>query len=202
MFNRSKSPVNEPLPPLPEPTDRVTIPDTPAPAPAVSTSSSPSSRAAAPARGLSILAQDVTFVGDLKGNGDVQVDGNLKGELRVGRVIIGEAGTVEGNIAAEYVEVRGRVVGSVSAKQTKLVSTAYLEGDITSEQLSIDVGAYFQGRVAQGRRDVAAAAPAAAPQPVAPTPVSTPVTQAVPASSNASDPGLGIPPAPAEAGQH
>ncbi|QLQ14103.1 MAG: polymer-forming cytoskeletal protein [Brevundimonas sp.] len=151
---------------------------------------------------MSILAQDVTFTGDIKGNGDVQVDGHLKGELRVGRVIVGETGTVEGNIAAEYVEVRGRVVGSVSAKQSKLVSTAYLEGDITSEQLSIDVGAYFQGRVAQGRRETAAtaaSAPAAqpAPQP-APQPVAAP--QPAPMADASADPGLGIPPAPAHAG--
>ena len=67
---------------------------------------------------------------------------------------------------ADYVEVRGRIVGGVSGKQVKLISTAYVDGDITAEQLSIDIGAYFQGRVLQGRRE---APKAAAPQP-APTP--------------------------------
>jgi cytoskeletal protein CcmA (bactofilin family) len=33
----------------------------------------------------------------------------------------------------------------------KLLSSAYVEGDITHEQLSIDVGAYFQGRCLQTR---------------------------------------------------
>ena len=84
---------------------------------------------------------------------------------RVGRLIVGETGAVEGNVSADYVEVRGRVVGGISGKQVKLIATAYVDGDITAEQMSIDIGAYFQGRVLQGRRE--APAPAPAPRPVA-----------------------------------
>jgi cytoskeletal protein CcmA (bactofilin family) len=49
----------------------------------------------------------------------------------------------------------------VNGKQVKLMSTAYVDGDISHEQLSIDVGAYFQGRCLQGRK---ADAPAQQPQ--------------------------------------
>jgi len=68
--------------------------------------------------------------------------------------------------------VRGRVVGNIQGKQVKLIATAYVDGDITAEQLSIDVGAFFQGRVAQGQRQAPAAAPAApvAPRPAEPEP--------------------------------
>ncbi|MBJ7486178.1 polymer-forming cytoskeletal protein, partial [Brevundimonas sp.] len=108
----------------------------------------------------------------ISGAGDLQVDGAVKGDVRVGRLIVGETGAIEGNVAADYLEVRGRIVGAVTGKQVKLISTAYLDGDITAEQLSIDVGAYFQGRVLQSRRDVPASAPPArpAPAPVAPEP--------------------------------
>jgi cytoskeletal protein CcmA (bactofilin family) len=64
------------------------------------------------------------------------------------------------------VEVRGRVVGNVEAQQVKLYETAYVEGDITHGQLSIDVGAYFQGRCQQFRapaQPTAAVAAAHAP---------------------------------------
>ena len=102
------------------------------------------------------------------------IDGQVKGDVKVGRLIVGETGAVEGNVAADYVEVRGRVVGAVSGKQVKLIATAYVDGDITAEQLSIDIGAYFQGRVLQSRREAPAAhtpppqpAPARAPEPEA-----------------------------------
>jgi cytoskeletal protein CcmA (bactofilin family) len=129
---------------------------TPAPAPSISS------------RGLSTLSSDLQFEGAVSGGGDLQVDGSVKGDIRVGRLIIGETGAVEGNVSADYLEVRGRIVGGVAGKQVKLVSTAYVDGDITAEQLSIDIGAYFQGRVLQSRREAPAAAPAQIP--AAPTP--------------------------------
>jgi cytoskeletal protein CcmA (bactofilin family) len=120
------------------------------------------------ARGLSTLSADLQFEGGITGGGDLQIDGAIKGDVRVGRLIVGETGAVEGNVSADYVEVRGRIVGGISGKQVKLVATAYVDGDITAEQMSIDIGAYFQGRVLQGRRD--APAPTPAPRPAAPEP--------------------------------
>jgi cytoskeletal protein CcmA (bactofilin family) len=141
----------------------------------------PSTPSAVPTgRGLSTLSSDLVFEGNVSGAGDLQIDGQVKGDVRVGRLIVGETGAVEGNVQADYIEVRGRVVGSVQGKQVKLVATAYVDGDITAEQLSIDVGAFFQGRVAQGQRQspapaaVTPVAPQAAPAPspiTAPTPV-------------------------------
>lgn len=132
---------------------------TPAPAPSISS------------RGLSTLSSDLQFEGTVTGGGDLQVDGSVKGDIRVGRLIVGETGAVEGNVSADYLEVRGRIVGGVTGKQVKLVSTAYVDGDITAEQLSIDIGAYFQGRVLQSRPQAPVVAPvvaAPAPTPAAP----------------------------------
>ncbi|MBA4001146.1 polymer-forming cytoskeletal protein [Brevundimonas sp.] len=138
-------------------------------------------------KGLSTLSADLTFEGNVSGAGDLQVDGTVKGDLRVGRLIVGETGAVEGNVSADYVEVRGRIVGGVNGKQIKLLGTAYVDGDITHEQLSIDVGAYFQGRCIQGRRD---AAPTPAASSAASTaPAATPATSsAAPASTPGSTP--------------
>ncbi|WP_457832683.1 bactofilin family protein, partial [Staphylococcus aureus] len=56
-----------------------------------------------------------------------------------------------GTVRGGSVEVRGRVIGNVEGKAIRLLETAHVEGDITHEQLSIDVGAFFQGRCAQFR---------------------------------------------------
>ncbi|MNR36629.1 Polymer-forming cytoskeletal [compost metagenome] len=69
------------------------------------------------------------------------------------RVTIGEGGSVEGTVHADILEVRGRVSGAIVAKQVKLFATARIEGDITQEQLSIEQGAWFQGRCTQAKRD-------------------------------------------------
>jgi cytoskeletal protein CcmA (bactofilin family) len=51
------------------------------------------------------------------------------------------------------VEVRGRVTGSIAARQVKLLPSAKVEGDITYEQLSIDNGAHFEGRCIKSKGD-------------------------------------------------
>ena len=170
MFNKTKSPAPTPqgradsgssIPPLPD-----------LPTPGQPAASAP--RAAGPApvsqRGLSTLSSDLQFEGGISGSGDLQIDGAIKGDVRVGRLIVGETGAVEGNVSADYVEVRGRIVGGISGKQVKLIATAYVDGDITAEQMSIDIGAYFQGRVLQGRREAPAPTPAPAPRPATPEP--------------------------------
>jgi cytoskeletal protein CcmA (bactofilin family) len=178
LFNKTKPAAKplrseEPIPPLP---------DLPSPGQARRPSPSPAPQQAASmpsqvptGKGLSTLSADLTFEGNVSGAGDLQVDGTVKGDLRVGRLIVGETGAVEGNVSADYIEVRGRIVGGVNGKQVKLLSTAYVDGDITHEQLSIDVGAYFQGRCIQGRRD---AAPVSAASSTASTAATAPAAAA------------------------
>src|SRR3546814_8455247 len=94
----------------------------------------------APARqpvACSLIAENVSPPGDVATDGDVQLDGTLKGDLRVRELTIGENGAVEGHIEAEAVEVRGRVVGTVTAKSVRLFATARVEGDVTHAQLAI-----------------------------------------------------------------
>jgi cytoskeletal protein CcmA (bactofilin family) len=184
MFSKTKptprpETVAEPAPPLPE----MSIPQPAIKKPAPQPTPQPT-----PSRTASLLAADLTFEGNLIGSGDLHIDGTVRGDVKVGRLTVGETGNVEGGIQADYVEVRGRVVGAVSGKQVKLVGTAFVDGDISHEQLSIDVGAYFQGRCLQSRKteqtpSVSAPTPAATTMgfttptysPAAPAPAPAPV---------------------------
>jgi cytoskeletal protein CcmA (bactofilin family) len=94
----------------------------------------------------SLIAENVTIAGDLASDGDVQLDGVLRGDLRVGRLTIGESGQVEGAIEAEAVDIRGRVTGSITAQSVRLHASAQVLGDITHTQLAVDAGARFEGR--------------------------------------------------------
>ena len=174
LFNKTSRPITPGAAPRPSATPIPPLPDLPSPGrPGQASQVAPASPAAS-SRGLSTLSADLQFEGTISGSGDLQVDGSIKGDVRVGRLIVGETGAIEGGVSADYLEVRGRVVGAVTGKQVKLVSTAYVDGDITAEQLSIDIGAYFQGRVLQSRREAPSAttpppqaAPARAPEPEA-----------------------------------
>ncbi|MGO4409559.1 MULTISPECIES: bactofilin family protein [unclassified Brevundimonas] len=150
MFNKSKPFDNNPssglgIPPAPEPT--------PSAAPAAAPRPPEAARPASRSSSLSTLSAGVKYEGNISGAGELQVDGSLKGDIRVVRVTIGEGGSVEGTVHADVLDVRGRVSGAIVAKQVKLFATARIEGDITQEQLSIEQGAWFQGRCTQAKRD-------------------------------------------------
>ena len=70
----------------------------------------------------------------------------MEGDLQAGRLTIGETGAVTGSIQAESVEVRGRIAGTVSARQVRLCATARVDGDISHAELTIEAGAHFEGR--------------------------------------------------------
>jgi cytoskeletal protein CcmA (bactofilin family) len=121
-------------------------------------------------KGASLIAADMTFEGDISGGGEIQVDGTIKGDVRVEHVTVGDGGVVEGGIYAEAVEVRGKVAGSITAKQVRLYGACHVDGDITHEQLAMETGAFFQGRSLRLQRPATAAITTPAPRP---DPVST-----------------------------
>ena len=164
MFNKTKpdtgssSGLGIPNPPEPTP---YRAPEATRPAEG-SRPAAPAAAGAPRSTNLSTLSAGVNYEGNISGSGELQVDGKLKGDIRVARVVVGENGSVEGNVAADVVEIRGRVSGTLAGKSVKLFSTSRVEGDITQEQLSIEQGAWFQGRCIQAKREAPAAAAAAA----------------------------------------
>ena len=126
---------------------------------------SPEAARKAPPKVASLISPDITIEGGITGDGELQIDGVVRGDVRVGRLTVGETGHVEGSVFAEAVEVRGRVVGAITSKQVRLYGTSYIDGDITHEQLAMETGAYFQGRSLKFQRP---AAPQAQPAPAPP----------------------------------
>ncbi|MBP9231406.1 MAG: polymer-forming cytoskeletal protein, partial [Phenylobacterium sp.] len=108
------------------------------------------------------------------GEGEVHIDGVVRGDVRVGKLTVGETGHIEGGVYAEAIEARGRIIGAVTAKQVRLYGTAYVDGDITHEQLAMETGAFFQGRSLKFQRPVTPPTPAPSPLAQAAAPAPTP----------------------------
>jgi cytoskeletal protein CcmA (bactofilin family) len=106
----------------------------------------------------SLIAADTTIDGGVSGDSELHVDGVVRGDVVVARLTIGESGQVEGAVQAEVVEARGRVIGSITAKQVKLYASCHVDGDITHEQLTMEAGAFFQGRSLKFQRPATAVA--------------------------------------------
>ena len=116
-------------------------------------------------RATSLIAADTIIEGNISGGGEVQVDGTIKGDVRVEHVTVGDGGQVEGGIYADAVEVRGKVSGSITAKQVRLYGACHVDGDITHEQLAMETGAFFQGRSLRLQRPAQTSVGAPKPEP-------------------------------------
>lgn len=72
----------------------------------------------------SILANGVRFKGTIEADGaELQINGEIEGNVRGGSVTVGDTGMIKGDIVCETVTVQGRVEGSVRARKVQLMHT-------------------------------------------------------------------------------
>jgi cytoskeletal protein CcmA (bactofilin family) len=92
-----------------------------------------------------IISADMVITGTLASGGDVQIDGQVEGDVRCIGLVIGDKAEVQGEIYAEDVTIRGKVVGRIRARKVTLAATSHVEGDILHEAFSVEAGAFFEG---------------------------------------------------------
>src|SRR6202008_2890264 len=70
-------------------------------------------RRAAAAGPPSVIGPDLTVVGNLEGTGEVQVHGDVQGDILAGRIVVGAQGNITGALIAEEIVIGGNVQGSI-----------------------------------------------------------------------------------------
>ncbi|HQW83823.1 MAG TPA: polymer-forming cytoskeletal protein, partial [Ferruginibacter sp.] len=65
-----------------------------------------------------LIGAGTTITGDLESNGDIRIDGILKGNLKgKAKIIIGTEGLVEGNINGLQADIMGHVTGNIQVQE-------------------------------------------------------------------------------------
>lgn len=101
-----------------------------------------------PGSSKNFLSSDVEIKGNLKFNGELTFEGKIDGEIQTeGTLNLGDSASVNGNITAQTVIVRGKVNGNVTAKEKVEIKTkAELFGDIRASKLVIEEGVTYVGK--------------------------------------------------------
>lgn len=105
----------------------------------------------------SIIGEDLTVTGNVLSKGEVQVDGQIQGDVHCSSLIVGEKAQITGGIVAEDVVVRGQVMGSIRGVRVTLQSSSHVEGDIYHQSLAIEQGAFFEGKSRRSEDPIASA---------------------------------------------
>ena len=95
----------------------------------------------------SIISADMLIKGSVSSDGEMQIDGKIEGDVTAVSLTIGQTGAIQGEVKAQTVVVRGRIVGAIRARKVELESGAHVEGDIVHASLAIQSNAVFQGQV-------------------------------------------------------
>ncbi len=133
MFTKGKTPEAPPMPQL-------------APKPLLPESAAPK-RAPAARSGPSIISADVKMTGTIVSLGEIDINGQIEGDVRASALTVGETGAVKGEVVAESVVVRGTVEGRIRGRKVQLCTGAKVRGDIFHASLAIEPNAIFEGAV-------------------------------------------------------
>jgi len=109
------------------------------------------------------ISQDIEVTGNFKGEGSLQVEGTLHGDIQVTSVVIGESGKVIGEIKAKNVIINGNLKGSIQCDSLEVMKngsisniidvknlkvTGEVEGKVTvSNLLEIEKTGYVHGEI-------------------------------------------------------
>ena len=99
-----------------------------------------------------LISSGTTITGDIDCNGDIRIDGVLKGNLKGrAKIIIGTEGTVEGNVNGLQADIMGRVTGDITVQELLyLHGNTKIEGDIYAGKLQVEPTAVFNGQCHMG----------------------------------------------------
>ena len=99
-----------------------------------------------PAR--NIIGNGTIIKGEIESNGDIRIDGKVLGTLKsTGKIVLGQNGVIEGDIYCKHADFSGHVKGKIVVDElTSMKSTSYIEGELTTKQLYIEIGAKFNGK--------------------------------------------------------
>jgi cytoskeletal protein CcmA (bactofilin family) len=94
----------------------------------------------------SIIGPDLSIVGNLASAGEVQINGEVQGDIQAGRIIVGQEAHIVGELLADDIVVGGNVQGSIRGNSVRFQTASHIEGDVFHKTLFIEQGAYFEGK--------------------------------------------------------
>lgn len=96
------------------------------------------------------IGKSVVIRGELTGNEDLYLDGEIEGtiNLRDHKLVIGPNGKIKATITARDIVLHGRVEGNIAAtERVELKKSCTLAGDVSTQRIVIEDGAYFKGSI-------------------------------------------------------
>ena len=98
--------------------------------------------------GRSYIGETLQLEGDLRTSGNIDIAGQINGNVYVSEVTVTETGSVRGVVEASKVEINGHIQGKVTADSIIIGRSAVIKGDIFfKDTLKTEEGADIDGYI-------------------------------------------------------
>jgi cytoskeletal protein CcmA (bactofilin family) len=95
---------------------------------------------------LSVIVEDTHILGTLISDGNIDFNGTIDGNIRCHNLTVRKNARIKGDITADALHVHGKINGLIRAKQVNLYKDCHVEGVIMHEGLTIEDGAFMDGK--------------------------------------------------------
>ena len=96
---------------------------------------------------LSIITQGIDFTGEVNTEGDIHIDGSMKGTIKANEVVIGQNGNFEGEIISNILIVNGKIKGKFNIQNLSIRKDGTLSGKAKYLNVTIESGGKVLGEL-------------------------------------------------------
>ena len=96
---------------------------------------------------LTIIGEGIDFSGEVNTEGNIHVDGIMRGAIRAQEVVIGPYGDFDGEIVADILIVNGNIKGKFNVKSLQVKKNGVLQGKIRYEVIIVEAGGKILGEL-------------------------------------------------------
>ena len=95
----------------------------------------------------SIISENSEFKGNIRTDGEVQIDGQLRGNVAAKQIVVGEGGKVRGDITSNFLRICGKIEGDIRAETIEMAASSSVKGNVYKKTISIEHGAKIIGNI-------------------------------------------------------
>jgi len=93
-----------------------------------------------------LVSEGCTIDGNVKAPAFARIDGQITGNVTVDEgLILGEKGSIKGNVITKEMIVFGTVNGNLQVKSLQIKASGKITGDIHTQVLEVETGAVYDG---------------------------------------------------------
>lgn len=102
----------------------------------------------------SFIGANTEFEGDITMHGTLRLDGKVRGNIKTDWLIVGDKGSLKGDVAAGGVVVGGTIEGNIAAKDiVEIKHKGRVAGDVSTIRLAVVEGGVIEGRISMHKEN-------------------------------------------------